>query len=63
MKLILLLFPSVEALIRFRLVADPTILKVNLNARILFCLCSDHQLELAEYVYEARVIEPQPSLN
>ena len=63
MKLIVLRFPSLDDLIKFRLVADPTIFDINPDKKTLFCICTDHQLELAEYVYEARLLEFQPSLN
>jgi hypothetical protein len=63
MKLIILLFPSVDKLIRFRLAIDPKVLQQNLNSKTLFCRCDEDQMELAKYVYGASIFEMQNSLN
>ena len=63
MKTIILLFPSVDKLIRFRLAIDPEVFEVNLKTKTLFCCCNEDQVELANYVYGAAVLEIQFSQN
>jgi len=63
MKLIILLFPSADKLIRFRLAIDPKVYEVDLKKKTLFCFCDEDQVELADYVYGASILEMQPSKN
>jgi hypothetical protein len=63
MKWILLSFPSADQLIGFTLAVDPGVLKMDLDTKTLFCCCNDYQVELANYVYEASVLEMPLSLN
>ena len=63
MKLMILFFPSVDELVRFRWAIDPKVYEANLREHTLFCLCNEEQVELANYVYGAHVLELQPSYN
>jgi hypothetical protein len=63
MKLMVLLFPSLDKLIRFRLAINPRIYEINLKDKSLFCLCDEEQAELAGYVYGARALELPASQN
>jgi len=63
MKLMVLLFPTVDKLIRFRLAIDPKIYEVNLKEKSLFCLCNEDDVELAGYVYEAKALDIPGSQN
>ena len=63
MKLVILLFPALDKLIRFRLAVDPKVYEVDLEKKTLFCFCNDDQLELASYVYEASILEMKASHN
>lgn len=63
MKLNVLVFPSLEKLIKFKIAVDPKILGININAKTISCYCTDDEAELASYVYDAGVFEMQPSLS
>jgi hypothetical protein len=63
MKLNLLVFPSVDKLIRFKIAIDPKILELNLKTKTIFCYCTEDETELASYVYDAGILEMQPSLS
>lgn len=63
MKLMVLLFPSADKLIRFRMAADPKIYEADLKNRTLFCFLNEEQAELADYVYGAKVLQMQASSN
>jgi hypothetical protein len=63
MKLIVLLFPSVDKLIRFRVAAEPRIYEMDLKEKSLFCLCNEDQVELAGYVYGAKAVDVPTSQN
>jgi hypothetical protein len=63
MKLKLLVFPSVDKLIRFRIAIDPKILGLDFKTKTIFCYCTEDETELASYVYDAGIFEMQPSLS
>ena len=63
MKLVVLLFPSVDKLLRFELAVKPKVYEMNLARKTLLCCCTEDQIELGSYVYEALSFEMQPSLN
>ena len=58
-----LLFPTSDKLIRFRLAVNPKIYEVNFKEKTLFCLCNEEQVELENYVYGAEILNMQVSQN
>ena len=63
MKLNLLVFPSVDKLIRFNIAVDPKVLEVTFSTKTISCYCTDDDAEIARYVYDAVIFEMQPSLS
>ena len=63
MKLVILLFPDPDQLMRFRWAVDPKVYQVDLENNSLFCFCDEDQVELANYVYGASVLEVQGGQN
>ena len=63
MKLVILLFPALDKLIRFRLAVDPKVYEVDTKNKTMFCFCNEDQVELANYVYGARVLEVHATHN
>jgi len=63
MKLVILLFPAPDQLIRFRWAVDPKVYQVDLENNSLFCFCDEDQVELANYVYGASVVDVQMGWN
>ena len=63
MKLVILLFPDPDQLMRFRWAIDPKVYQVDLENNSLFCFCDEDQMELANYVYGASVLEVQGGQN
>lgn len=63
MKLVVLLFPSVEKLLRYQLAVKPKVYEMNLTRNTLLCSCTEEEIELGSYVYGAGCLEIQPSLN
>jgi len=63
MKLVILLFPALDKLFRFRMAVDPKVYEVDLKSKTLFCFCNEDQVELANYVYGASILEVQATNN
>lgn len=63
MKLVILLFPSPDHLLRFRMAVDPKVYEADLKYKTLFCFCNQDQVELANYVYGARILDAQATDN
>jgi hypothetical protein len=63
MKLVILLFPALDKLVRFRMAVDPKVYEADLEMNTLFCFCNEDQVELANYVYGASCLEIHTALN
>ena len=63
MKLVILLFPALDKLLRFRLAVDPKVYEVDFKKKTMFCFCNEDELELANYVYDASILEMQSPPN
>ena len=63
MKLVILLFPTVDQLFRFRMAVDPKVYEADLKTKTLFCFCNEDQVDLANYVYGASILEVQSTHN
>ena len=63
MKLVILLFPALDKLLGFRLAVDPKVYEVDMEKKTMFCFCNDDELELANYVYDASILEMQSPPN
>ena len=63
MKLVILLFPTLDKLTRFSLAVDPKVYEADLEKKTMFCFCNEDQVELANYVYGASVVDVQMGWN
>jgi len=63
MKLVILSFPALDKLVRFRQAVDPKVYEVDLKKKTMFCFCNEDQVELASYVYGASILEVRATHN